>query len=178
MRTEAHVKQFDCVGYMREARDRISAEIAGMNHDDPDALGAFVPPLRSAACRLGHPSERVGGRAAGRRFALNMPPARERPRGQASSTCRHSCDRVEFSRGTVGISLSSLQVGSAEGVIRRPTSTSRKRMRTLEEIRADILALGNETEGLLDEIPRHGGSGLMADDPEALSRPGGAQRRG
>lgn len=34
MRAEAHVKQFDCVGYMREARDRISAEIAGMNHDD------------------------------------------------------------------------------------------------------------------------------------------------
>ena len=34
MRTEAHVKQFDCVGYMRDARDHISAEIAGMNHDD------------------------------------------------------------------------------------------------------------------------------------------------
>ena len=34
MRTEARVKQFDCVGYMREARDRISVEIAGMNHDD------------------------------------------------------------------------------------------------------------------------------------------------
>ena len=34
MRTEAHVKRFNCVGYMRDARDHISAEIAGMNRDD------------------------------------------------------------------------------------------------------------------------------------------------
>ena len=34
----------------------------------------------------------------------------------------------------------------------RATSTSRSTMRTLDEIRADILTLGQETEGLLGEI--------------------------
>ena len=34
-----------------------------------------------------------------------------------------------------------------------------KPMRSLEEIRTDILALEKETEGLLDEILGHGGTG-------------------
>lgn len=34
MKSDPHVKEFDCVAYMREARHRISAEISGMSHEE------------------------------------------------------------------------------------------------------------------------------------------------
>lgn len=34
MKSDAPVKQFDCVAYMREARERISAEISRMSHEE------------------------------------------------------------------------------------------------------------------------------------------------
>ena len=34
MKSDAPVKQFDCVAYMREARERISADISSMSHEE------------------------------------------------------------------------------------------------------------------------------------------------
>ena len=34
MKSNAPVKQFDCVAYMREARERISAKMSGMSREE------------------------------------------------------------------------------------------------------------------------------------------------
>lgn len=34
MKSDAPVKRFDCVAYMRKARERISSKISSMNHEE------------------------------------------------------------------------------------------------------------------------------------------------
>ena len=34
MKSDSPVKQFDCVAYMREAREQISAKISSMSHEE------------------------------------------------------------------------------------------------------------------------------------------------
>ena len=62
---ETSIEKFDCVRYMREARNRISAEIAEMNHEELmrwlRSYRHTDPLLASLAARARNPATRLPG---------------------------------------------------------------------------------------------------------------------
>ena len=62
MKSDASVKRFDCVACMREARERISAKISSMSHEEfrrwVNSSIAEDPILASFAVRHRDPAER------------------------------------------------------------------------------------------------------------------------